>query len=88
VFLSGNSSRFLSLLRPFVCSLNPVIYYSSLTHVGETGKASMVDVSSKPESLRIALAQAEIIVRLTQYHYYQCQYLSTYIFIIYIFPYL
>ncbi|KAE9554497.1 hypothetical protein FO519_002308 [Halicephalobus sp. NKZ332] len=59
MILIGNPNRFIYLLRPFIPSLNFVSYYSSLTHVDEDGKASMVDISSKPESLRIALAQAK-----------------------------
>uniref|UniRef100_A0AC34QSS8 Radical SAM core domain-containing protein n=1 Tax=Panagrolaimus sp. JU765 TaxID=591449 RepID=A0AC34QSS8_9BILA len=39
-----------------------VVNYSSLTHVDSSGKASMVDVSSKQISVRIALAQAQIKV--------------------------
>jgi molybdenum cofactor biosynthesis protein MoaC len=36
--------------------------YSTLTHVNQEGKASMVDVSSKSSTTRIALAQSKIKV--------------------------
>ncbi len=36
---------------------------SALTHIGEDGSASMVDVSGKPESLRIAAASGRILLQ-------------------------
>lgn len=36
--------------------------YSSLSHVTDDGKAKMVDIGSKPETLRTATAQARVIV--------------------------
>ena len=34
-----------------------------LSHVDETGKARMVDVSAKPDSDRIAIAKGEIVMK-------------------------
>jgi cyclic pyranopterin phosphate synthase len=34
-----------------------------LSHIDETGRASMVDVSHKPETARIAIAKGEVLMR-------------------------
>jgi cyclic pyranopterin phosphate synthase len=36
---------------------------SKLTHVDESGKARMVDVGSKPETERLAIAKGEVVMR-------------------------
>lgn len=61
------NSLFSSLVSSFlfihIPSINNIRNYSTLTHINQEGKASMVDVSSKVSTTRVALAQSKIKVR-------------------------
>ena len=45
-----------------LCSPVTTHYYSTLSHLGASGEASMVDVTSKPSSSRYAVASGKILL--------------------------